>query len=604
MMYRSEKKRVIVVLFCVVLFSVFPTSLMAQSYLGRPVSVKDIHAQPLGKILKQTEKNNGFYFSYQSHSVSSDSLVSMPEFQGTLLNFLEKLMGPDYDFKEMPGYVIIRYVPKSLDITLNDEQGTARRLVLTGCVRDLENGNGIEQASVYERKVLVSTLTDGEGNFELKIKHPDKSIYITVNKNNYRDTTIVFLLPIEIYRKDREDKFFYYPDDKESEEGVERSVFARFFISSKQMIQRINLGGFFAHSPYQVSLIPGLSSHGMFSSQVVNNASLNVIGGYTAGVNGVELAGCFNINQKNVKKLQMAGIFNIVGNNVSGLQVAGVSNTVMGNTSGAQLAGVWNSAKKTTGAQLSGVVNESKELDGLQIAGVMNHSSGITGSQISGVINAGGQVKGIQLGGVCNTSKEISGVQIAGVMNHSSGKTGSQFSGVFNIAGKVKGIQAACLLNIADSCDYPIGLINIIKKGRKSFSVESCESGVTSIVFRSGGRVLYSLLGMGYNIDDQVTPYAYDVGFGVHVLNTKSFSFDIEQAYRQNTDLKKKDQSLNSLRFLSGLRLGHHVGLFAGPSVNFVFDSKWTDEFPGWVLNKEKGNALYIGCTYGVSFIW
>ena len=547
------------ILFCVTFF--FSSSLMAQSYLARMVSIKEINARSFVEILKQIEKKNNFYFSYNSHVIPSDSLVSMPEFHGTLRNFLERLIGPDYDFKEIPGYVIIRYVPGSLYITFQNEKRSARRLVLNGCVQDLANGKGIAQASVYERKILVSTLTDKNGNFELKIKHPDKSLYITVNKNNYRDTTIVFLLPIEIYRKYREDNFFYYPDDGGSANGVERSAFARFFISSKQMIQGINLGGFFAHSPYQVSLTPGLSSHGMFISQIVNDFSLNIIGGYTAGVNGIELAGAFNIDQKDVKSLQLAGIFNTVGNDMSGLQAAGVSNTVFG------------------------------EVSGVQIAGVNNWACGM---------------KGVQLSGIFNVSKELKGLQMSGCMNISSRRTGSQVAGLFNIGKQVKGIQVSSLLNIADSCDYPIGLINIIRKGRKSLSVESCESGVTGIVFRSGGRVLYSLMGMGYDVDDQLIPYVFDVGLGVHVLYKTRFSLDIEQVFRKNTDLKKKDQPMDILRFLPGFRLGPHVSFFAGPSVNFVFDSKGTVELPGLVLteNKEKGNALYIGCTYGVSFNW
>jgi hypothetical protein len=37
---------------------------------------------------------------------------------------------------------------------------------------------------------------------------------------------------------------------------------------------------------------------------------MNVIGGYTAGVDGLEMGGVFNINQKDVRYFQMAGVFN------------------------------------------------------------------------------------------------------------------------------------------------------------------------------------------------------------------------------------------------------------------------------------------------------
>ena len=55
---------------------------------------------------------------------------------------------------------------------------------------------------------------------------------------------------------------------------------------------------FFETRPFQVSLVPGLGSHGKMSGQVVNNFSLNVFGGYTAGTNGSELGGLFNIDKK------------------------------------------------------------------------------------------------------------------------------------------------------------------------------------------------------------------------------------------------------------------------------------------------------------------
>src|SRR3546814_13480081 len=82
--------------------------------------------------------------------------------------------------------------------------------------------------------------------------------------------------------------------------GVERTRLVRFFVSSGQRIQSLNLRGFFTESPVQVSLMPGLSTQGRMSAQVVNNFSVNLIGGYTAGLNGMEMAGVFNMNKKDV----------------------------------------------------------------------------------------------------------------------------------------------------------------------------------------------------------------------------------------------------------------------------------------------------------------
>ena len=555
------KRRGLTLTLVVVSFLIFASIANAQTYLDRKVSMKDIAGQPLGRVLKQTSETNGFYFSYNSHSVATDSLVSITEFHGTLLDFLNQLLGADYEYKEMPGYVIIRYVPNAMDVIIQNEKLSGRRLVLNGSVRDLKKGDGVKDASVYVKKALVSTLTDANGNFDLVIKHPDESVRLTVNKYSYRDTTLIYLLPIDIGRKTGDNDLFYEPDDETSEE-LERTAFGRFFISTRQMIQRINLGGFFAKSPYQVSLTPGLSSHGMFSSQVVNNFSLNVIGGYTAGVNGVELAGVFNMNQKNVQKLQIAGVFNIVGNDMNGVQIAGVSNTVLGNASGVQVAGVWNSTKKMQGIQLSGVGNSSKELHGLQISGVVNHSSGKTGSQVSGLINIGGQVKGIQL---------------------------------------------SPLLNIADSCDYPIGLINIIKKGRKSFSIETDESGTASLVFRSGGKVLYGVTSIGYNPDNNSrAPYSCDVGLGISLIGKRNFSLDAELVNRIRTDFNNQVRRLYSVKILPSLRVSGHLRFYGGPSINFTNQAEPDGVTRGWVLseNNKNGNTFALGVTTGLRFRW
>ncbi|OYW18030.1 MAG: hypothetical protein B7Z54_06910, partial [Sphingobacteriales bacterium 12-47-4] len=81
---------------------------------------------------------------------------------------------------------------------------------------------------------------------------------------------------------------------------VERTGMGKFLLSSGQKIQSLNLKKFFTERPFQVSLIPGLSSHGKLSSQVINKFSLNVLGGYTAGTQGIEIGGIFNIDKKDV----------------------------------------------------------------------------------------------------------------------------------------------------------------------------------------------------------------------------------------------------------------------------------------------------------------
>jgi hypothetical protein len=242
--------------------------------------------------------------------------------------------------------------------------------------------------------MLVSTLTDDQGNFEIKLKSWNGAVVLTASKENYRDTSLFVLQDVHITSKTSKKRYEYYPEGDQTGSRFSRG-FARLFVSSKQMIQGLNLGSFFALSPYQISLMPGLSSHGMYSSQVIDHISLNLWGGYTAGVQGVELAGLFNLNRTNVGFLQAAGVFNIVGGNTYGLQLAGVYNQVFNNASGLQAAGIVNrGAYLYCRVQLAGVGNATDHTGGIQIAGVFNNAHTLNGVQFSGLMNFTGSAKG------------------------------------------------------------------------------------------------------------------------------------------------------------------------------------------------------------------
>ncbi len=576
-MFISGKSILIPAFFCIhVLVCTLPAA--SQYHLDQEIAFSEVTAQPLENVLHEVSEKNGFYFSYNSRSVAADSLVSFNGFRGTLIEFLEKTLGPDYEYKETPDHVIIRYAPRTMEVVAETEKESSRAFVLKGYVRDSVGGQGIGEASVYDRRALVSTLSNKDGFFKLVIKRPGESVWLTVNKENYREMNMVVLLPVEVKRRTKESRYGYYPDEEESDRP-ERTKVGRFLISSRQRIQRLNLGGFFAYSPYQVSLIPGLSTHGMFNSQIVNRGSMNVIGGYTAGVDGLEMGGVFNINQKDVRFLQMAGVFNLVGGDVDGVQMAGVSNTVLDDVSGVQAGGVSNWAGNVKGTQLAGVVNVAKKAEGLQVAGVLN------------------------------AAVESRGTQIAGVLNGSLGETGPQIAGVINIGGKVKGIQLAGLINVADSSDYPIGLINIIKNGRKSFSLGTDESGLAAVTFRSGGKVLYGLVGAGYYLTDRELSYAVEAGIGAHLTDNNTFSLDAEAVTRNSTDFDGHEQNQVSFRLLPELRMGSRFSIYAGPSVNFTYQDRKEaaiDKIPGWVLHESKstGRALHIGLSGGLRYRW
>ncbi|MGZ3873892.1 MAG: hypothetical protein ACXVJD_13300 [Mucilaginibacter sp.] len=526
--------------------------LSAQNNLMKEVAIREIKNQPIAGILNKISSNQDFYFAYNNRIIPADSLVSVSGFHGTIFSLLEQLLGENYEFKEVPGYIVLTYAPQKLAITAEIiDQGV--QFVVKGYVHDLSENKGVARASVYEKNLLVSTLTNDRGYFELKLKNYNGSIKLNASKENYRDTSLFMLADVVVKDKPISKSYHYYPDNG-PDKGIGHNRFARLFISSKQLVQDLNLGNFFASSPYQVSLTPGLSTRGMYNSQVIDHFSLNLLGGYTAGINGVEVAGLFNINRKNMRFLQVAGIFNLVGDSTRGLQIAGIYNHVLNDARGIQFAGLVNQTRSfSNGMQLAGLANFDKTAKGLQLAGILNK------------YNTG---KGAAVASLANIARDSSGTQVAGVLN---------------AGGALKGIQIG-LINIADSSDYPVGIINIIKNGEKSIAVSTDENGYAHIDFRSGGKVLYGLLGTGYQFNPNNGKYLLDVGFGVHIAHRRGFFLNGEYS----ASLGKANYYTNSLKVLPGYELNKHFGLFAGPAVNLTSSER----------------SATIGITGGLQFKW
>lgn len=561
----------------------------AQGNLMRVVSIGDINRQQIGAVLKKISGNGNFNFVYNNQTIPADSVISITNYHGTINNFLSGVLGPDYEFKEVPGYIVLRHAPRKLYLAAEVNKEPGAPMMVKGHVTDAADGRKLSHVSIYERNLLVSTLTDDKGDFTLKLNSWSGTILLTATKENYRDTSLFVLQDVNVTSKLSKKHYEYYSEGEQTGGSFRRS-FAHWFISSKQMIQNLNLGGFFAFSPYQVSLVPGLSSHGMYNSQVIDNVSLNVIGGYTAGIKGVELGGVFNINRSNVGFVQMAGVFNIVGGNTKGVQGAGIYNQVLNNAGGVQVAGVANKVKAFKGLQAAGLYNRADSAAGVQVAGLYNRANTFNGAQFAGLVNHTVNGRGVQLAGLANSSKEKVSVQVAGFANFAS---------------KVSGLQFAGLFNVADTSDYPLAFLNFIKSGRKSFTISTDQFLFTHIDFHSGGRVLYGIIGAGYKFTNNSAKYAFDLGYGAHIVNTAHFAFDAEFGYQAALGNKTKSYQSSSFKLLPGFKLNHTLQLFAGPSVNFTSYNQGSNaEMPFWVLRRfvsaDGVNVLQMGIAGGL----
>ncbi len=547
------------------------TATFGQANLQKNISL-DVNKQRLDNVLEILSNKGDFYFSYNSNIIKKDSLVSLRASNKTVKEILSQLFNTTYEFKESGNYIIIRKAP--IRMTLVTQKGVTEERIysVSGFVYDEQSGAAINEASIYEKTILASAMTNTEGFFKIKLKSSKNSMAeLTVSKEFYQDTSIkiqprfdqqlsITMMPVELPGS----TVVITPDDYLVPDSllviadttqdinpppatdsikVQQTGVGRFLISGKQKIQSLNLKNFFATRPFQVSVVPGLSTHGELSSQVVNNFSLNVFGGYTAGTNGVEIGGLFNIDKKEVKYFQAAGLFNSVGGSVKGFQVAGINNLVQDNVEAMQAAGINNFV---TG-----------KMSGFQVAGVYNHVSD--------------SVKGVQIAGVGNFSKEkVSGLQIAGVSNISNREMdGVQIAGVVNYTKKLRGVQIG-LINIADtSSGYSIGLINIIVKGyhKLSFSINELQN--FNAAFKTGNSKLYSILQAGINVSDSSKVYSFGYGLGSELSLNKRKTFSINPELGcQYLYLGSWDYTniLNRFNLNFNVKLGKYISLFAGPS--------------------------------------
>ncbi|MFT3824739.1 MAG: STN and carboxypeptidase regulatory-like domain-containing protein [Chitinophagaceae bacterium] len=558
------------------------TTVKGQSILDRRISI-DVTGQRLARVLELLSNKGNFYFSYNSNIIQRDSIVNITVTDRSIRQVLDQLLKNRYTYIENNNYIILRRAVIQSSIVSNTVPSEEKLYTITGFVMNAMTGEKMPDVSVYEKERLISTLTDQQGYFEIKLKSRYKRASLTASKASFSDTSItvtprfnqqiiiaiipeettvatVTISPVDFERPDSitipAKDSITIPSLLIPKEEVERTAAGKFLLSAKQKIQSINLKRFFAERPFQVSLLPGISTQGKLSAQVSNKLSFNILGGYTGGVKAFELGGLFNINKKDVRLAQVGGLFNVTGGTVTGVQIGGVNNTVLDNVTGVQIAGVNNYVQgKFIGWQIGGVYNHTTDsVRGLQLAGVSNFSRRyIFGAQISGVLNV--------------AKKDVEGLQL---------------SGVFNYTKRLKGVQIG-LINIADTSDgYSIGLINIIFKGYHKFDFYNSEALDLNAAFKTGSQKLYSILLLGSTPRKDNKIYSFGYGMGHEITLSKRFTLNPEitsqYIYMGSWDY------FNLLTRLTAhlhIRFGKYFSLFAGPSLS-IYQSEQQQVFPGY----------------------
>ncbi|MDN5202506.1 hypothetical protein QQ008_14055 [Fulvivirgaceae bacterium BMA10] len=340
--------------------------------------------------------------------------------------------------------------------------------------------------------------------------------------------------------------------------------------------------------PAQLTFLHPLGTNGMSAGETVNNFSINMLVGMSAGVRGAELGGLANLSKGDIRGLQVAGLANSSFGYLNGLQAAGLANFNKGPVNGLQVAGLINATTAPViGAQLAGLVNTStKDVHGFQASGIVNTTVG--------------RMQGLQLGLVNVAIEEVSGSQI----------------GLVNFTRKINGFQLG-LVNVADSVGKGagFGLINYYKNGYHRFEIESNETFYANATFKSGVEKFYVIYTVGFKTDQDKVFWAPGIGFGG--------LFRLSQNWDLNTDLISRhvneDESwtdelnmLNTLRLNFAHNFTDKFALYGGPSFNMIISGIKNEEgmvigdsfAPSWDFYDKIGRKnrvkMFIGFNAGI----
>ncbi len=318
-----------------------------------------------------------------------------------------------------------------------------------------------------------------------------------------------------------------------------------------------------------------------------------------AGLSEMQIAGIGNLNSGYIGGIQAAGLFNIA-EDINYFQGAGVVN-VARNIKGFQVAGSVNFAKEVDGFQASGYINIAEHVTGFQGSGFVNFADSLVGFQAAGFVNVSGPIQGFQAAGFVNVSDNVEGFQGAGFVNVADTVFGSQASGFANVADNVSGLQVTSMvniadnvhgaqfgiINIADSCDYPVGLINFSTKGRINGALWVDETGMDNISIMTGGKKTYSIFTFGRKFKSKTKPMMAGLGFGyIHEFNYMYIELDMNWYAVWAEDHPETFAEVNGLhrtKIATGLSFGSYGALFAGLSYNtLIVDEGKTPFIQPW----------------------
>jgi len=382
------------------------------------------------------------------------------------------------------------------------------------------------------------------------------------------------------------------------------ALFILLLIGTQSFAQE---GGKIKESNAHIGFIYPLSTNWVDAINYKNRFSVHAIAGVSAAEDGFCASGTANIIRYDGNGAVLAGSVNVILDNAKGFQAAGFANFIRNEAIGFQAAGFANITGRSKGLQAGGFANiNAGTMRGAQLGGFMNLAKKADGFQGAGFMNIADKVEGTQAAGFCNIAGDVKGVQLSGYFNK-AGNVHSQASGFVNIAKNVKGVQVSGFMNIADSCDFPIGFINISRKGEKFLGITVDDYLTSMITFRSGGKYLYGIVGAGVNFVYEDPAYALEAGIGAHIPLAKHFRINLEMSSTTLSDFWNSVQVNSSFRVMPAVKLGDRFEIFAGPVFHYTFsdDRAYFDSRTNYLWSKAQTGyyqSMHIGGLAGFHF--
>lgn len=584
--------------------------------LERTITLK-FEQERLDVALKKISAQAGFTFSYNSNIIDGNRLVSYDFSVKTVREVLDQIFVGTIHYKARGKYVILTQAPKN---------ETKEQRVLTGYVLDESTGKRLQNVSVYDPVSLSSAVTDSYGYFQLEVDQPSgEDVKLAVRKLNYTDTIIAVttdrqqLLNIRI--REHADKVNVLADSV-------RQKIKRFWKTKVLTPQAANMQNIqdTLYRKFQFSVFPFVGTNHKLSGNVINDYSYNIYGGYSLGVEKLEIGGLFNIVRGDVNGAQFAGIFNSAGGKMKFLQLAGIFNMNRDSVNGYQFAGMINlNGNSSTKLSVAGLLNLTyRDSRGVHLAGIGNGTIGKQeGPHIAGLFNFSTRdTYPVQVAGLTNfTVGNLKGAQVSGLLNFAAKEvTGAQVSGMLNYATRVRGTQLG-LINIADSIHgVPVGFLSFVLKGYHKIEISADEIFYTNVALRTGVRQFYNILTVGAKpdtFDDEETYWTFGYGIGTAPKLSRTLSLNVDLIANQVVYGK----SIEAINMINKLYLGlevqalKHVGVTFGVTLNGYltettydkYQPLFTDYTPHIIADKTYSNdinmKMWWGGKIGVRFL-